>query len=400
MLHRARALGHPAFRRLWAAQVVSEAGDWMALVAAAAMVYRGHGSPVESGLVFVAGLLPQVGIGQWLSTFADRYSRRAAMLLADAVRAGAFLLLGLGGPELPTPVVLLVMFVAACCTEPFNSARSAAILDQVPGEAYESAVWVDSLTQDLTQAAGFVLGGVLVATVSPATGLLVNAGTFAVSFVLVAGVPAVRPDGPPAPPTALAAVAAAVRYLAGQATVRSLIVTAVLSEAVATATDAAVVPFVAGLGPGFGWLTAVILGGSAAATLVVTAAVVRDVTPDRAYRMIRALVAVPVVAVPLLLSGAWWAQSLGLGFAAALSVPLVPAAMVVNPMLPANMRATCRSVIVGGMVLAQVAVVWAVSTQVARLGAPRTVAIGFVLLALCCVPLLSRPRHQAGAASQ
>src|SRR3954462_8273760 len=85
----------PAFRRLWFAQVVSELGDWMALVVTSTFLYQRHHSAVEAGLVFVVGLLPQVGIGQWLSTYADRYPRRTIMLFADAVRAVAYLVLGL-----------------------------------------------------------------------------------------------------------------------------------------------------------------------------------------------------------------------------------------------------------------------------------------------------------------
>src|SRR5690242_14398521 len=101
-----RALRVAAFRRLWSAQLISEAGDWMALIVAAALLYQRHHSALQSGLVFVVRLLPQVGIGQWLSTFADRRPRRTFMLLADAVRAAVFVLLGLGAAHLSGPVVL------------------------------------------------------------------------------------------------------------------------------------------------------------------------------------------------------------------------------------------------------------------------------------------------------
>src|SRR3954449_1751376 len=112
MAGRARALRTGAFRRLWCAQLISEVGDWTALVAASGLLYYRHHSAVQAGLVFVVGLLPQVGIGQWLSTYADRHSRRTMMLLADAARMAAFLLLGLSGADLPPVAVLLLLFVA------------------------------------------------------------------------------------------------------------------------------------------------------------------------------------------------------------------------------------------------------------------------------------------------
>jgi MFS family permease len=396
--HRGRALRSPAFRRLWGAQLVSEMGDWAALIAASALLYYQHHSAVEAGLVFVVGLLPQVGIGQWLSTYADRYSRRGMMLLADALRLVAYLLLGLGGTDLPSPVVLAILFVAACFTEPFNSARSAAILDLVPEDEYESAVYVDSLTQDLTQALGFALGGTLLVLVSPATGLLINAGSFAVSFVLVAGVPSAPRGADEQPPTtAWRTILAAARHLLDHRAIRSLIIVAVLSEAVGTGVDAAVIPFVTDLGPGFGWLTAALLGGVAAVTLAVTALTVRDIDQARAARLILVLVALPLLGIPLLLSGLWWVQAAGLLFASLLSVPLVPAAMVVNPLLPVRLRATCRSVIVGAMVLAQAGIVWAITAQLHHFGVGRTVAVAFVALALLCIPLLASARVSSAA---
>jgi hypothetical protein len=340
--------------------------------------------------VFVMGLLPQVGIGQWLSTFADRYPRRSLMLIADAARAAVFLALGLSAAWLPAPAVLLLLFAAACCTEPFNSARSAAILDLVPPESYESAVWIDSLTQDVTQALGFAGGGLAVALVAPGPGLLIDAGTFVGSFLLVLGVPGGPVSGPGPTGGAAATVLAAARQLLREPVARTLIAVAVVSESVATATDAAVVPFVTNLGPGHAWLTGVVLAAAAVGTLLLTAALVREVDAAKAFRLIRLLVTVPLVAIPLLLVPYWWAQAGGLVFAAALSVPLVPAAMVVNPMLPAGLRATCRSVIVGGLVLTQAAAVTAVGVGAHYLGPARTVAVAFGVGTVGCLLLLGR----------
>jgi MFS family permease len=389
MRHQARALRLPAFRRLWFGQLVSELGDWMALILVSSQLYQRNHSAVEAGAVFVVGLLPQVGIGQWLSTYADRYSRRAMMLIADAVRAVGFVMLAVSSAWLSPWAVLAVLFVAATFTEPFNAARSATVLDLVPESEYESAVWVDSLTQDLTQALGFAFGGIAIALFEPSVGLFVNAGTFVLSFLLIVGLPRAPVHASEhRPATSAGALVMAIRYLLSSRPIWTLVLVAILAESVATATDSAVIPFVSELGSGFGWLNGAVLGGTAAATLAITAAVVRDVDQTRAVKMIRVLVVLPVFAIPLLIAGSWWAQAAGLAFAALLSVPLVPAAMVVNPLLPTQVRATCRSVIVGAMVLAQVGVVSLVGSQVHRLGAGRAVAIAFGAAAVVCLALL------------
>ena len=47
----ARPLRVPAFRRLWAAQLVSEVGDWSARLVLSVLVYTGNGSVALTGLV-------------------------------------------------------------------------------------------------------------------------------------------------------------------------------------------------------------------------------------------------------------------------------------------------------------------------------------------------------------
>jgi hypothetical protein len=158
-----------------------------------------------------------------------------------------------------------------------------------------------------------------------------------------------------------------------------------------------VVPFAADLGTGFGWLPAAVLGGSAAVTLAITAITVHDVGPDAAVRLIQALTVLPVLAVPLLLTGLWWSQALGMVAAALLSVAMVPAAMVANPLLPAHIRATCRSVIVGFMVLSQACAVVTVTGLVHRFGVGPTIAAAFGVVAITGVPALRMAR--AGAHS-
>jgi hypothetical protein len=229
----------------------------------------------------------------------------------------------------------------------------------------------------------------VVAVLPPTAGLFGNAATFAVSFLLVAGLPRVRavPDDGPALGAA-GSIAAAVRFLVRDPTARTLFAAAVLSEGVATSTHSPVVPFATDLGTGLRWLSGAVLGATAAITLVVTAVAVRDVDRAKAFRLIRVLMILPLPAVALLLTPYWWAQAVGFLFAALLSVPMVPAAMVVNPLLPVRLRATCRSVIVGAMVLAQALCVAATGALLGRLGTAHTVAAAFAVVAVVSIPLL------------
>ncbi|MGH3610629.1 MAG: MFS transporter, partial [Pseudonocardiaceae bacterium] len=70
------ALAVPQFRSLWWAGLISDAGDWMLLVALPIVVYGLTGSALGTAAAFLAELLPGAllsPVGGWL---ADRLDRR------------------------------------------------------------------------------------------------------------------------------------------------------------------------------------------------------------------------------------------------------------------------------------------------------------------------------------
>ena len=75
------------FRALWLSVILSSAGDRLALVALAVLVYERTNSPLLAAVAYAAGYLPWVIGGLFLSDLADRYPRRTVMVACDAVRA-------------------------------------------------------------------------------------------------------------------------------------------------------------------------------------------------------------------------------------------------------------------------------------------------------------------------
>src|ERR1700746_1599632 len=76
------------FRVLWFSEILSVAGDRLALVALTLLVYDRTRSPLLAALAYAAGYLPWVIGGLFLADVADRYPRRSVMVFCDAVRAG------------------------------------------------------------------------------------------------------------------------------------------------------------------------------------------------------------------------------------------------------------------------------------------------------------------------
>ena len=143
------------------------------------LVYQRTGSPLLSAVTFAFSYLPWLLGGPFLSALADRLPRHRVLIVTDVLRAA--LVAGMALPGLPLPVLLALLFALSLCAPPFESARSALMADVLSGERYAVGTSLTSVSLQLAQVVGFVLGGALVAVLSPSAALLIDAATFAVS---------------------------------------------------------------------------------------------------------------------------------------------------------------------------------------------------------------------------
>ena len=97
------ALRQPDFRSLWLAGLVSDAGDWMLLIALPIVVYGLTGSALGTSAAFLAELAPGVVLAPLAGWLADRLDRRRLMLTIALLQALALapLLLVHGRGQLP-----------------------------------------------------------------------------------------------------------------------------------------------------------------------------------------------------------------------------------------------------------------------------------------------------------
>lgn len=176
------------FRYLWAAELWSVLGDQLARVALALLVYSQTSSAGLTALTYALTFLPAVLGGMFLSGLADRFPRRAVMVVTDLVRAGLAAVMAV--PGLPLPVLWGLVAVLSAAAGPFKAAQLA-MLPQVLAErsAYRAGLALRQVTSQIAQLVGFASGGVLLSVVEPRLGLLLNAATFVISaLLLLAGV--------------------------------------------------------------------------------------------------------------------------------------------------------------------------------------------------------------------
>ncbi|MDT7653358.1 MAG: hypothetical protein QOI36_4764 [Pseudonocardiales bacterium] len=171
------------FRVVWVAELLSIAGDQLARVALAVLVYGRTGSAAWAAATYALTFLPALLGGVLLSGLADRYRRREVMIASDVLRA--VLVGAMAIPRLPLWALCALLVVVVLLGSPHTAAQGALLPEILHGELYERGLAVRQITSQTAQLVGFASGGVLVAAISPSMALLGNAASFALSALLV-----------------------------------------------------------------------------------------------------------------------------------------------------------------------------------------------------------------------
>jgi hypothetical protein len=171
------------FRALWFSEILSVAGDRLALVALTLLVFDRTKSPLLSAAVYAVGYLPWVIGGLFLAEVADRYSRRTVMVVCDLVRAVLIAVMVI--PHVPVWALVALLFAATMFAPPFESARAAITPEILQGERYVLGTAVIQTTFFAAQTIGAIAGGVAVAFVGVRSSLVIDAVTFLVSALLI-----------------------------------------------------------------------------------------------------------------------------------------------------------------------------------------------------------------------
>jgi MFS family permease len=216
------ALADAPSRRFFAAHAQSCLGSGLAYVALPLLAYDRFGSAWAVVAVLLPDLLPAVVLGPLIGALVDRWGWRLCALLGDAIRCLAFLLLLFGGS---LELMIGGAALAGIGTALFGPAALAGLPRLAPGDRRPAAMGLFGALDDL----GLTLGPALAALllfVLPTDGLLaLNAVSFAISALLIAGIRVAAPTEPvlEREPSLLAEARAGIRELAGRPEVRALI---------------------------------------------------------------------------------------------------------------------------------------------------------------------------------
>ena len=173
------------FALLWFAGLISLIGDWMLMIGLPIYVYILTHSALATGVMFIAGILPQIALGSVAGVFVDRWDRKRVMLITNVLLAVCLLPLLLFHSVSLLWVVYIVAFLESLISQFFTPAESALLPRLVHEEQLASANSVSSLNGNLARLIGPPLGGLVAGLLGLTSIALLDAASFLIAAVLI-----------------------------------------------------------------------------------------------------------------------------------------------------------------------------------------------------------------------
>jgi MFS family permease len=177
----------PAFRLLFAARAISYVGTYLAPIAVAFAILDNGGGATAVGLSFAAWTLAQVTMLSFGGVLGDRLPRRVVMIGSDVastvVRAAMGALLVSGHAQIWELIALQGCGGAAVAF--YSPASYGLVREVVPEGELQQANGLLAIARYAAFPLGAAVGGSIVALIGPGTALLVDAGTYAASALLL-----------------------------------------------------------------------------------------------------------------------------------------------------------------------------------------------------------------------
>jgi MFS family permease len=183
----ARALKSRPYAMIWFGQTISNLGDGIFYIALAWQVLLMTHSGTAMGIVLIAGTVPRLVFVLLGGVAADRLPRRLIILWSDGGRGLVVLLISILGFAglLQFWHLVVQSLIFGFVDGFFNPAILAITPDLVEKDDLTSANALNSLSSNLAQLLGPLVGAGLIALISPVGAFAINALSFFISFALL-----------------------------------------------------------------------------------------------------------------------------------------------------------------------------------------------------------------------
>lgn len=186
-LEESKLTANKPFMLLIAAQLVSNVGDWLHILALLTMVgFKWNATPWEITAISLCMAVPLLLGGPFAGYLSDRFNRKALMIGSDIARAAVVICLVFAGSLWQVYVLLLAK---GCMDVLFSPAKSGKIKELVPAAQMDKAMALSSSIEQITKIVGPALGGLLVAAFGISVCYMIDSATFVLSAIILLGLP-------------------------------------------------------------------------------------------------------------------------------------------------------------------------------------------------------------------
>src|SRR5579863_8648010 len=192
--------GNRNFRRLFRSQIVSEIGDWFYTLSIYTLLLQLTGRPGSVALALVLQVLPQTLVGPTAGVINDRLRRKHVMIAADLVRFVIVLSMLLVRSRSTVWLVYPLLLAETSMAAFFEPARTAVIPNLAAAGEVLIANTLSSATWSVNLLIGASVGGVVAAFFGRNAVFILNALSFVVSAILIAGMRFAEPHAESAAP--------------------------------------------------------------------------------------------------------------------------------------------------------------------------------------------------------
>jgi len=190
-----RPLRHPAYRRLFVGNAVSQFGYQLTAVAVPVQMYALTQSSLWVGLIGLVALVPLIVFALWGGAVADAVDRRKLLLASSLLMwASTVGLLGQALLEIGSPGLLLVLVAVQATAFAVGSPTRQAIIPRLVGtEELAAANTLNSTVFNAAMVVGPLTAGLVLLHASFAAAYAVDALAFAVALWATVRLPALPP---------------------------------------------------------------------------------------------------------------------------------------------------------------------------------------------------------------
>ncbi|MEK5024466.1 MFS transporter [Paenibacillus sp. FSL M7-1046] len=182
-----RLTANKPFMLLISAQLISNVGDWLHLLALLTMVgLKWQATPWEITMLSLCMAVPMLLGGPLAGYLSDMMDRKALMIGSDLVRAGIVMGLVFAGSLWQVYLLLVAKGVMDML---FSPAKSGKLKELVPPAQMDQAIALSSSIEQITKIVGPAAGGLLVAAFGISVCYIIDSATYLLSALILLAVP-------------------------------------------------------------------------------------------------------------------------------------------------------------------------------------------------------------------